>query len=144
MQQGARHHTPIAAATSAAAVLLLLLLQAHFFLAVQQAKEVLARRAGKTPATNHNPVDFTRPETWHKQQPQQQGLGHRSDDEGDEGSALLLLLYPDQAVPGDVCSVPAVEALQVLQQLATAPEDLQVLQGWIGAEWTKNTRVEWG
>lgn len=111
-------------------LLLLLLLQAHFFLAVQQAKEVLARRAGKTPATNHNPVDFTRPETWHKQDAQQQGTGHRSEDEGDEGLALLLL-YPDQAVPGDVCIVSAVEVLQVLQQLATAPEDLQVW-GWIG------------
>jgi hypothetical protein len=89
--------------------LLALFLQLFFRKAVEEAQELDDRRAGRTPATEHLPVDFLHPETWPEEMTQSNP---------DEMS------YPTYPPPVDaVALVEAGQALQWLLAVAVAPED---------------------
>lgn len=81
--------------------------QINFARAIEEAKELLDRRAGRDPATHYNPVDFLNRETW-------------STDMGVDENEMK---YPKP--PEDMQALTAVDAGQALawlKQTAVAPE----------------------
>lgn len=79
--------------------------QKDFHLAVEQAQEVLDRRAGRAPATAHDPVDVLCPNTW---------PDHMVDE---ERPAL-----PPEPAMADLQACGPAQALAWLRRVAAAPD----------------------
>jgi hypothetical protein len=94
---------------------LLLHLQRFFKLALEEVQELLDARSNKPTATQHYPVDFTRPETY-------EHLLRDGNSEEPETDAAAAMQYPSEATAADAQEAGSGAALlEWLQRAAATP-----------------------